>query len=262
MNAVLLFLLVASSGTNGQTGGATQGGTIQGTVRDVSGAPIAGAAVEAKNAQTRMAYSALSASSGSYSVTKLPPGQYAVTVTKPGMQVYSHAFLTVQDGKAIREDVDLEVDRNPAAAVTEAAPVVVLPVSRAELRDFYAEDAQFDLTSPMLVVNDRGVELPRNAGLVKGGFLWVYLPGHGRYVLSLAPHADLGFQAAGEVGGTTLKFRVGSDEIEIDSNDRILMGSASYNLYVLNQAAWAPKQAGERSAALIGAIDRVDSLPK
>jgi hypothetical protein len=109
LTSILVFLLLVSPAAFGQTGP----GAVRGFGCHVSWSPILGATVEAKNAQTRIAYSALSARSGNYAIPNLPPGQYIVTVTSHGMKPYVHAYVLVLSETFVREDVNLEMDTNP-----------------------------------------------------------------------------------------------------------------------------------------------------
>ena len=56
-------------------------GAISGTVKDVSGAVIAGATVRAKSVTTGAERTAQTGSIGQYSISALTPGNYQVTVT-------------------------------------------------------------------------------------------------------------------------------------------------------------------------------------
>jgi hypothetical protein len=258
LRSVLEFLLLVSPAAFGQT----EAGTIRGIVCDVSGTSIQGAGVEAKNAQTRIAYSASSAGSGNYAISNLPPGQYTVTVTMHGMKTYTHAYVSVQSEAFVQEDVYLEMDTNPIFGDDPQTPASGALFVVHPQRDFYDQDGEFALTSPVLILNDSGMELSQNLVMVKGKTVWIFVPGYGRYLLSLAPRADLGFKLGGEVGGTTLRFRAGSEGIRVDSSDRIVEGSAIYNLYVLNQPSWLPPKESDRSMALLGSGDGGESLLK
>ena len=67
-------------------------------------------------------------------------------------------------------------------------------------RDAYAEDAEFTLSQPRLSLN--GVASAAVPETIHGAAVWIYVPGNGRYVLSFAPHAELGFKRAGEANGS------------------------------------------------------------
>ncbi len=252
MRALLVAVLFAGLLAFGEAGS----GTISGTVCDLTGVAIPGAAVEAQNAHTKVIYSAASGSRGTFTIVHLPAGQYAITVKMQGMKPYAHSFVEVAGTADLREDVTLEADNAPAY-VFPYNPPPAKATTRPPSRDFYAEDAEFVLTSPILSLNGAGWELPKSLTAVKGKFVWVYLPGHGRYLLSLSPDAEAGLTLAGQVGGSTLDFQSQSDEIQIDAADRILMGSATYNLYMAHQPDWQPPSGTDRSAALMGSTDHL-----
>ena len=106
-------------------------------------------------------------------------------------------------------------------------------------RDFRTEDAELHLREPRLSVNGK-VDPTSTTSLAEpiGPAIWLYAPGKGRFVLSLTPRA--GFQKAGEVRGTSLSFKVGSDTFTVSSAVRIAPGDAPFNLYVLHEPAWRP----------------------
>lgn len=235
--------------------GQTGTGTIDGVICDTSWTSIRGATVEAKDAQ--LSYTAVSLGNGSYSIAGLPPGRYTITVTLPGMRTYAHAYVSVQAGAMIEENVQLEIDSRPDSS-DPGAPFSLFALRG---RDLYDQDGEFSLASPVLLLNDNGFGLPSDLTMVKGKIVWIYVPGHGRYWLSLAPRTELGFSLRGEVRETTLRFLDGSDIIRVDSADRIAPGSAVYNLYVRSQPDWSPQRESDRSMALLGSAKRED-LPK
>ena len=61
-------------------------GTITGTVTDPGGAVVAGAAVEAKNSETGVAYTAASSTAGVFTISDLPIGTYVLTATVQGFK--------------------------------------------------------------------------------------------------------------------------------------------------------------------------------
>ncbi len=244
----VLFCLVPVSLAAFSKGG---GGTISGTIRDLSGAAVSGAAVEVRNPQGRLVYSTASATAGDYMVPQLPPGNYAIAVKMKGMKPYAHAYLSVGKATLIREDVTLEVDENPSAVLPDDAPAV-RPHIQQPSKDFYAEDGELEFTGPTLILGGKEFLLPQDAAPVKGNIVWIYVPGHGRYLLSLKPHADLGFTLAGQVGGTSLWFKLQEEEIQVDADERIAPGSATYNLYALHQSDWLPSKESDSSVTAVG----------
>jgi hypothetical protein len=229
---------------------AAQAGTISGTVRDAAGLAVSGAAVEAKNSESGMVYSALSAGNGNFTVDQLPAGQYAITVKTSGMKPYAHSYIEVEKSGVVREDVALEADDGPAYVFPYNPPPVKVATVRPRSRDFFDADGELVLSKPRVTLDGTAVAPPQDPTPVKGKVIWIYLSGHGRYLLSLSPRP--GFELAGQVGGTSLEFELASEEVQIDSKERMAEGSAMYNLYVLHQSDWLPPNGSDRSATLMG----------
>ncbi len=100
-------------------------GTINGTVLDPAGAVIVGANVEARNAETGVAYQAATTTTGNYTITQLPVGTYQITVKVSGFKTYNHTNLTLAAGATIKEDVPLEVGTaSEAVTVNEQASLL------------------------------------------------------------------------------------------------------------------------------------------
>jgi hypothetical protein len=118
-------------------------------------------------------------------------------------------------------------------------------------RDFSVEDGTFHIADPQLRINGK---LRQQDGLsdVVSPFIWIQVPGRGRYILTLSPGSEGGFQKAGEVRGTVLNFTFGTDQVTITSLKPIVSADAAFNLYVLLDPTW---KSGS-SAASIGAMDR------
>ena len=114
-----------------------------------------------------------------------------------------------------------------------------------EPRDFSAE---LHIASPRVTHNNQTLT---STDSVSAATVWFYLPGLGRYFLSLAPHPN--FIRAGEVKGNTLSFTLQGDTITLVSDSQIAPGSARYNLYVSHDRNWLPKNDADKSKLLLGA---------
>jgi hypothetical protein len=97
---------------------------------------------------------------------------------------------------------------------------------------------------------------------IGGSTLWIYVPGHGRYIASLAPHN--GFTKAGSLRGGAASFHAGGHKYEI----RGLLHAGlflspqsehekSFNLYVFHDTAWLPATTPEYAT---GGVDRLANL--
>lgn len=131
-------------------------------------------------------------------------------------------------------------------------------------RDFTVDDAEMRLLRPLVTTvrretNGGGYRRAQLHTEVAGTVLWLYVPYRGRYVLSLRPHAALGFQKAGEVRGTSLRFTEGATLYSLSSASRIASGQTPFNLYVLFQPGWKPTYPNANVDTFqVGAADRVE----
>lgn len=122
-------------------------------------------------------------------------------------------------------------------------------------RDFAVEDATLRLAEPRVSSTFHGYDgkIVENTTTsdweVSGPAVWFSLRNRGRYILSIVPHPELGFQKAGEVRGTSLTFTLGTDRFTITTAKTIAPGDAPFNLYVLQEPAWRPSYPGADTAA-------------
>jgi len=129
-------------------------------------------------------------------------------------------------------------------------------------RDFRADDAELRILEPRLSINGKLDESTiERHGDAAGAVVWFYVGKRGRYIISLTPHAELGFRKAGEVRGTSLGFTIGNDTFTLSSGSRIAPGQAPFNLYVLHDPAWRPNYPNANlSAFIMGGADRAEWL--
>ncbi|HEY7335165.1 MAG TPA: TonB-dependent receptor [Bryobacteraceae bacterium] len=130
MRLYTLFALLAVSAALvfGQVGN----GTITGTVLDPAGAVVAGAAVEARNSQTGVAFPGVTTNAGNYTISDLPIGTYTVTVKVQGFKTYTHTNLALAAAQVLREDAKLEVGA-ATESVTVTAEASLLKTETGEL---------------------------------------------------------------------------------------------------------------------------------
>jgi hypothetical protein len=83
---------------------------------------------------------------------------------------------------------------------------------------------------------------------------WLYVAGHGRYILSLTPRAELGFVKAGEVRGGLITFTLANDQFKVECPNAIAPGYAPYMLYVLRDPEWTPTATAQSGRALVGSV--------
>lgn len=137
-----------------------------------------------------------------------------------------------------------------------------LVVAPGTARDFTVDDAVLHLREARISVNGRLEESSqRLLGDETGTVVWIYVPGRGRFLLSIVRNSGLGFRRAGDIRGSSLRFTIGADTYSVNTAGRIAPGDAAFNLYVLHQPKWRPGYPhADLEAATVGAADRVEDL--
>ncbi|HEV2275558.1 MAG TPA: carboxypeptidase regulatory-like domain-containing protein [Acidobacteriaceae bacterium] len=117
--ATVLFTAIPTSAQLSSTG------TINGTVKDSSGAVVAGAAVSITNESTRLSISGTSSADGVFVMPGLQPGQYSVKVEKEGFSTVSITDLEVHPAQVADVAVTLTVGKttNQVTVTASAAQV-------------------------------------------------------------------------------------------------------------------------------------------
>jgi Carboxypeptidase regulatory-like domain len=118
---VSIFLLIATFVEFAQSDRAT----ITGTVSDPAGAVVPGAAIEARNVDTKATYTAGTSSTGNFTMPELPTGNYELTVTVSGFKRYVKQNVFLPVAQAVRIDVSLQVGAtSDTVTVTDVAPIL------------------------------------------------------------------------------------------------------------------------------------------
>jgi outer membrane receptor protein involved in Fe transport len=117
--AAILSALPAS----GQT---STTGFIVGTVKDPSGAAVAGATVVATSPNSMQPHSATTATDGSFTIPNLPPGNYTVTLGDvKGFSKYRRDNITVNLGRSTAVEIALEVGATTTEVVVSASAIAI-----------------------------------------------------------------------------------------------------------------------------------------
>src|ERR1043166_382906 len=106
-------------------------GTILGTVRDQSGAVIAGCVVTVENTGTSLRRAMVADEAGSYTAPNLEPGTYKVKMEMSGFQVAEYTNIQLLARQTIRIDGQMTVatQAETVSVTAEAAPVINTEVS-------------------------------------------------------------------------------------------------------------------------------------
>ncbi len=144
---------------------------------------------------------------------------------------------TFQSGQIIGVDVM----KNPATGqkVVDYIEVEFEPVYtlvKTEPRDYKVSDVLLHVTAPSLRVN--GADVPAALTIadrdLRSPLIWLSIPGHGRFLLSLCAHPGSRFQRAGVVSGFGLSFSSNGNRFDLLSRGQITEPAGKWNLYVLS----------------------------
>ncbi|MGH9720795.1 MAG: carboxypeptidase-like regulatory domain-containing protein, partial [Bryobacteraceae bacterium] len=109
------LLTAATIAVLAQTGG---GATLVGTVKDSTGAVVAGAKVTVINTATNFITENVTSVEGAYYIPYLVPGEYRIKVAAAGFKEIVREGITLRSAEVPRIDINLEV-----GAVTESVTV-------------------------------------------------------------------------------------------------------------------------------------------
>jgi len=165
-----------------------------------------------------------------------------------------------QSGQTIAVDVLM----NPATGqrVVDYIEVSFEPIripSDAEPRDFQASDVLLHVIAPSLRVN--GVQVPAAvvaSAMVARKLVWLAIPGHGRFLLSLTPYDGYAFQKAGVARAFGLSFSLNGTRYEWVTRQATTETSGNWNLYVLAAPQDPGRDAGHGFS--FGAVNSVEEF--
>ena len=133
-------------------------------------------------------------------------------------------------------------------------------------RDFSADAVGFKITASRLIINGTPVnESTGKFGIgVTGALVWVYAPGRGRFILSLAPREGYNFQKTGTIQGSKISFSMGGNQYEwVSASPIVASENDNWNLWVLHDPDYFPDYAGAKADSyLFGAADSIEFLIK
>jgi len=178
------------------------------------------------------------------------PRQLTSEVVRGGDIVALDLFINPSTGQKIVDYIKVEGEKGRYLAASGAA------------RDFSAEEGVLQISNPRLSLNGRVLDSTAKLNMgISGSPLWIYIDGHGRFVFTLMPRTDLGFQKLGEIRGSTMVWRWAHDDFSVNTDARIAPGEGAYNVYVFNDPNWHPRPRGEaQSGFTMGAGGTLESL--
>lgn len=151
--------------------------------------------------------------------------------------------------------LDLLVNRSTGQKIVDYLTVV--RQTEGPAHDFTLADVDLTLMEPRVRVNGNLLDATAKfQGGTSGTVVWLYLPGHGRFILSLFPNEALGFHRNGVAAGDTITFREGSAEYHVACSVAVAPGQGRYHLYVAHEPEW--QAYGGANEFQIGSADKAE----
>jgi len=110
-----------------------QNGSITGTVKDPSGAAVAGAAVVVTSPERGINRQTTTNSTGEYNESALSPGSYNIIVSATGFKKFQAKNVTLDVGEKARVDVSLEVGAISTEVIVQGENVAQVETQSSEL---------------------------------------------------------------------------------------------------------------------------------
>jgi hypothetical protein len=107
-------------------------------------------------------------------------------------------------------------------------------------RDFTADAVAMEMKDYSLLVNDELIATGKSKTGSAGALLWLYVPERGRFIFSLVPRPDYGFEKVGTVSANKIEFSLRGNHFEWLSSSPILHEEGTWNLWVLSDPKYMP----------------------
>ena len=162
----------------------------------------------------------------------------------------STSLQTLDDGDAV--SLDLLVNKESGVKIVD---VVRVTFDRAHLPQNFLEPTPKDFTLDAVGLSVKGYELFVDGRLVgksksttqcTGSLLWLYVPGRGRFIFSLAPRDGYPFQKIGLLDDDRIEFVIEGERYEWQSALPILPNGGTWNLWVLPDPNYTPLFSSEK----------------
>jgi hypothetical protein len=146
----------------------------------------------------------------------------------------------VISGLRVGDTVAIDLMVNPSTGQKIVDYLTLVREQAQPAHDFSFADVELSLDRPHILVNGKPLaEGPSDAA--SGPVIWIYVTARGRFSFSLFPNAKLGFQKNGTAAGNILTFHDGAMEFRVECNSPVAPGPGPYNLYVLHEPYWRPR---------------------
>ena len=108
-------------------------------------------------------------------------------------------------------------------------------------RDFALRDVELKMNNYRLLINGELIYGDKPTGGCSGSIIWFYLPDRGRFIFSITPHEEYGFQKVGLIENNKISFSFNGEHYEWISSSPVVASGGRWNLYVLHDGDYRPE---------------------
>jgi hypothetical protein len=152
----------------------------------------------------------------------------------------------IEDGDAFA--LDVLVNPQTGGKITDVVQVSFdqsrlreAPVSESPPRDYTLADVELNISNYKLLVNGEMVAGAKRTGGCAGPLVWFHLPGKGRFIFSLMPHAGYDFRKVANIEHNKISFNWDGTNYEWFSSSPIIGSGGNWNLWVTRDADYIPE---------------------
>jgi hypothetical protein len=159
---------------------------------------------------------------------------------------------TLDDGDAV--SLDLLVNARTGVRVVD---VIKVAFERARLwqsapKDFTLESVEIALSDQRLTLNGAPLAVARASRQVSGALVWFYVPGRGRFILSLVPREGYDFRKIALIEDNRVSFDFKGDHYEWVSSAPVVGNGGDWYAWVLADASYTPEVSSAEEIAREG----------
>jgi hypothetical protein len=175
-----------------------------------------------------------------FSVVPLPVNESEATRNKGRTDIFTIPTATssqvVRDGQTLA--LDLLVNDTMRIKVvdylTVASERTLIEPEPSGPRDFGLADVELAMMDSTITLDNHPIISSSPKRSCRGSFIWLYVPGQGRFIFSLVSHPGYSFQKLAVIKDKTISFHWKGNTYEWTSSHPILGIEGSWNVWVLH----------------------------
>lgn len=156
-------------------------------------------------------------------------------------------LVNPQTGDKIVDTVKVSYDRSNLTDEQDPGPSMTVPP-----QDFTLANVELSVKDYQLEINGEVAGGGKAARGCQGALIWFYVPGRGRYIFSLIPHAGYEFRKSAMINDNKISFDDGKDRFVWTSSAPVIGSGGTWNLWMLYDPDYVPLSDSYSTTHIIG----------